>query len=167
MKCLGKNPDLTTGDEVLDACGASIMPSFCISSMIMMIMVFRLCMVPLSSRAAETSLSDVCNIEDLTPKLKIQMLSIFTVFFGNIVLFGLQEEGPQPMWMWYLGLVVGLNILFVLLVEFVFMFIAQERQRRQSLAVPIEHAEGPAAGKEQLRSKNSSDVLEKMTGNLI
>ena len=163
MKCLGKNPDLTTRDEVLDACGASIRPSFCISMMILMVMVFKLCMAPLSSSAAETSLSGVCNIEDLTLKLKIQMLSIFTAFFGNIILFGLQEEGPEPDWMWYLAGAVVCNIAFVLIVEFAFMFVSRQRQS----AVPIEHAEGPAAGKEQLRSKNSGDVLEKMTGNLI
>ena len=119
--------------EDAGGCSATTVPVLSISFMILMVLVYRLAILPLAT--APTTRSQVGSFKNITMKNRASMLGVLVAGGGNIFLFSSIKDGWLEKPMLYLTLVVLIAIVFVMLLELIAIIRYQSVRRRQTIAV--------------------------------
>ena len=158
------------GYECLQAdagsCLATTFPVLSISLMILMVLVYRLAILPLVT--APINRSQVGSLRNITMKNRASILGILVAGAGNTFLFSTIKDGDIEDPMKYLTFVVVAAIIFVILVELIAIIYYQRERRRQTIAAESFGAPPPPPSNASTpRSRNGDDndkILDAMAG---
>ena len=92
MKCISENLDYE--GDINDKCGAVIWPQYSLCFMLLIFLVFRLFIAPLTNTTI--TVNDIVLFTPLSLKLKVQMMGAKLAGLCNICLFALMEEEGGP-----------------------------------------------------------------------
>ena len=100
IKCLGKNYDYE--GDIFKVCGGVLTPTLSITTMLVFFLCARVIFVPLTK--TKVTPFQLASFKGLSFKLRLQMVLLCVVGFGNVVLFGILGDGPLTdliFWLWF------------------------------------------------------------------
>ena len=154
LKCLFKEEhadyDVTGGQ-----CGGLMLPQLSITWMLLLFLIARLFFLPLTT--TKISLWEATSFTHISFKLKLQMVFLGILLFGNVLIFGLMEEKPVSP---FVDGLLGVNFTCVCILifsEFIsILFLQASRGRRDS---QVDRGEADSIAEHLQGTAGSMDIV--------
>ena len=153
LKCVG---------GAAQSCTATTFPVLSISFMIVLILIYRLAILPLTTTTP--SGSQIGAFKDLKLKTKVSMLGLLLAGAGNTFLFANMQESNMPKPMKNLYRTVLITIGAVALFELVGLIRFKRERRRQTIAVESGSSHPPLSSSQSRNSDKTNNMLDNFTG---